>query len=330
MNEQEVKDKIESFIVTNGVNAITADVLRPILIAMLIQPNEAIGDLDTLNTVTQDNLVDAINEIYNAVNNTVNDGIQLYQGDSDPNVEPPDSYDIADFYFEEGTQLWQYNGFEWIKVNYGDSINLPFKGRFDYIDSPIFSLPTGVKALDVRFNGTGSDINWNQLGNNVKYNGTIGIGDYLIVIGLYSNVPIGTIPSLEMVTSQGSRTLVTIQSPDAVNSDDLVNLGQVEEMISEIPTPILFTTDASLYLDPITNELRANTGLSTEKFEYASGVQEFTLVDEPSFVISLMLNLVAINNPLTDYSIDGKKLTILKPIEPTDKINITYQFIITT
>ena len=113
-------------------------------------------------------------------------------------------------------------------------------------------------------------------------------------------------------------------------TDVYLNGVQVQELISEIPTPILFTTDASLYLDPTTNELRANTGLSTENFEYTSGLQEFTLVDEPTFVISLMLNLVAINNPLTDYSIDGKKLTILKPLEATDKINITYQFIITT
>lgn len=112
--------------------------------------------------------------------------------------------------------------------------------------------------------------------------------------------------------------------------DVYLNGVQVQELIDEIPTPIIFTTDLSLYIDPITKELRANTGLSTENFEYTSGLQEFTLVDEPSFVISLMLNLVAINNPFTDYSIDGKKLTILKPLEPTDKINITYQFIITT
>ena len=90
MNEQDVKNLIEAFIVANGVNAITADVLRPILIVMLTQPNDEIGDLTQLNTVTQTDIVSAINEIYNSILSITNDGIKLYQGDADPNVEPPD------------------------------------------------------------------------------------------------------------------------------------------------------------------------------------------------------------------------------------------------
>ncbi|MCB0448403.1 MAG: hypothetical protein KDD03_13030, partial [Gelidibacter sp.] len=54
---------INAEIVANGNNEITADVLRPILQEMLLQPNELIGLLSELETSDQTSLVNAINSI---------------------------------------------------------------------------------------------------------------------------------------------------------------------------------------------------------------------------------------------------------------------------
>src|SRR5690554_1030512 len=67
MNYQQVLALIQQFIVANGNNEITANVLRPILEAILAQPNELIGDLDDLQTTDQSNLVNAINEVLNNI-----------------------------------------------------------------------------------------------------------------------------------------------------------------------------------------------------------------------------------------------------------------------
>lgn len=66
MDYDEVLALIQAEIVANGNNEITADVLRPILEAILQQPNDLIGDLDDLETSEVDNLVAAINSILSA------------------------------------------------------------------------------------------------------------------------------------------------------------------------------------------------------------------------------------------------------------------------
>ena len=63
MNYQQVLVLIQQYIVANSNNEITANVLRPILEAILDQPNELIGDLDGLQTDDRSNLVAAINEV---------------------------------------------------------------------------------------------------------------------------------------------------------------------------------------------------------------------------------------------------------------------------
>lgn len=120
MTQQEVIDLINKWIVTNGNNEITAEVLNPVLQALSEQPNELIGDLEQLNTVAQDNLVNAINEILTEI--TSNSGIKLHSGIDDPNDVPPLTYDIADFYIENDILgnpqvLWQYNGIEWFNTS---------------------------------------------------------------------------------------------------------------------------------------------------------------------------------------------------------------------
>lgn len=192
MNEQQVKDLIEAFIVANGNNEITADVLRPILLAMLAQPNDEIGDLSTLNTTTQVNLVDAINELYNT--NTNQGGVKLHEGTDNPNDVPPTSYEIADFYIEKDLsdnpiQLWQFNGVEWVKANgnYLTSSAYP-DTKYNYTSSNNFTLPENVQAISVRKNGAPTEVNitdWSQLGNVITYNGVLEIGDYLIIGGVY-------------------------------------------------------------------------------------------------------------------------------------------------
>lgn len=129
MTEQDVLDLINQFIVANGNNEITADVLRPILEAILQQPNDLIGTLSQLQTSDQSNLVNAINEVYDMFGSISDIGIRLYSGTADPNVTPPTEYNIADFYIQRDidnnpVDLWQYNGLLWVKsLTIGQIIN---------------------------------------------------------------------------------------------------------------------------------------------------------------------------------------------------------------
>jgi len=121
MTEQEVLDLINAFIVANGNNEITANVLNPILEEMVKQPNLLIGVLSQLQTADQTNLVNAINEVYNMFGTISDAGIRLYEGTNNPNTTPPGEYNIADFYIEKDllnnpVKLWQYNGIIWVSM----------------------------------------------------------------------------------------------------------------------------------------------------------------------------------------------------------------------
>jgi len=110
MTEADVLALINAFIVANGNNEITADVLRPILVAMLEQPNDKVGELTDLDTVDQTSIVNAINELVNSSSTN----FTIHAGSDDPNVTPPGSYAIGDWYIRDGSTLYQYNGAEWI------------------------------------------------------------------------------------------------------------------------------------------------------------------------------------------------------------------------
>lgn len=115
MTQAQVLALINLWIVANGNNEITADVLRPILEAMVNQPNDAIGDLTLLDTTDKTNLVTAINEIFN----TAGVGITIHPGTTDPNITPPASYSLGDFYeWNDGglVGFYQYNGTQWVLV----------------------------------------------------------------------------------------------------------------------------------------------------------------------------------------------------------------------
>lgn len=115
-----VLSQINAFIVANGNNEITANVLNPILKLILDFASNNIGDLSTLTTDENNSIVEAINSLKNNFNDLVNNGVQLYQGYDNPNDVPPPSYKYADFYMQldigddSPIYLWQWNGFEWV------------------------------------------------------------------------------------------------------------------------------------------------------------------------------------------------------------------------
>ena len=119
MTEQQVIDLINQWIVANGNNEITATVLNPILIAMIQQSNDKIGELGDLNTDDKDTIVEAINWVYSQISSGA---ITIHTGGDNPNYTPPASYAVGDFYSQLDVMsnplyLWQYTGVEWAKIN---------------------------------------------------------------------------------------------------------------------------------------------------------------------------------------------------------------------
>jgi hypothetical protein len=122
MDEQEVKDLINLYIVTNHNNEITAAILNPILIAIVEQSNDLIGNLNDLITPDNIDLVEAINSVQTQINAFSFTGVQVYSGVDDPNDTPPLTYAVADFYKQldgggNTIALFQYNGTEWVNLS---------------------------------------------------------------------------------------------------------------------------------------------------------------------------------------------------------------------
>lgn len=114
-----VISQINTYIVANGNNEITANVLNPILKVITDFANNTIGELTDLNTTDTNTVVAAINSLKLAFDNLNNNGVQLLTGYDDPNVTPPPTFNYADFYMEldvtddSPIQLWQWSGSEW-------------------------------------------------------------------------------------------------------------------------------------------------------------------------------------------------------------------------
>lgn len=118
----EVLDQINDYIVSNGNNEITANVLNPILQYLLNFSNNNIGDLSTLTTSENNSIVESINSLKELFENLTNNGVQLHTGINEPNSTPPTTYNYADFYMQLDVddlpvKLWQWNGFEWIDTS---------------------------------------------------------------------------------------------------------------------------------------------------------------------------------------------------------------------
>lgn len=112
--KQDAINAINNAITDNGNNAITASVLRPVLIYMVEQVNDIIGVPAELSTTTEI-LVDAINEV--SQNAT---GSQILSGADDPNNTPPANASLGDFYSRtsNGTPIsyWVLDGTGWIEL----------------------------------------------------------------------------------------------------------------------------------------------------------------------------------------------------------------------
>ena len=213
----EVITEINTYIVTNGNEEITAAVLNPILRDITNFSNDTIGNLTDLTTTVTSNIVAAINSLKSDVTEIVNNGVQLYQGTANPNVtSPSSSVTYADFYMQvdisnNPVQLWQFTGTEWSTQSsvyskaevdlmvaniYAAIAALPSTTQLLMIDYDItsdgvdsFFIPTGTTAKQVFLdkqllfksttNNTGRTDLWTQTGDVVTLTTPTEINNYI-------------------------------------------------------------------------------------------------------------------------------------------------------
>lgn len=162
MTLAEVIALINSDIVPNGNNEITANVLRPILIEMLQQPNDLIGDLGNLNTDESDTLVDAINSVNNALSDV--EGFVVLSGQGDPNQQTFPSLSIADLYSEidglgSPLALWIYDGTKFIRLS---DKYLSYEIPQSLTPTEQLTARSNINATDRRLEELASDLTENE------------------------------------------------------------------------------------------------------------------------------------------------------------------------
>jgi hypothetical protein len=112
MTPSELITLINNKITSNSNNEITAEVLRPVLTAMVNQINSLVGN--------KNNLPIGENNVISSLNNINNSGITIHNGIENPNETPPVSFNLGDFYKEEVNGIiigfWQYNGNQWTEI----------------------------------------------------------------------------------------------------------------------------------------------------------------------------------------------------------------------
>jgi len=148
--QQTVVDLINQEIVANGNNEITADVLRPVLLAMLSQVNDLIGDP---TAIPADTLVEQIND----VEENQPSGVTIYSGTADPNVTPPASFALGDFYQQtsgpDTVGFYQFNGTAWARQNTVEDNNRkainPISAAYTVADTDYTIIYTGTNAADI-------------------------------------------------------------------------------------------------------------------------------------------------------------------------------------
>jgi len=207
----EVFAQINTYIVANGNNEITANVLNPILDAILDFANNNIGDLDNLTTDEKNSVVEAINSLKQNFDDLVNNGVQLYTGIDDPNVTPPPTYNYADFYMQLDidslpVKLWQWNGFIWTDAseepatssdNVENNSDIPGANVTEALNylftnfatlpkiqitatagQTVFPLGTTALAKAVFWNGALlNDLDWSQTGSSITTTFGFALGD---------------------------------------------------------------------------------------------------------------------------------------------------------
>lgn len=110
--------QIEAYIIANGTEDITANVLRPLMVALGNAVESVTGDPANLVVTSESNLVQAINAARALAVNA--GGPKRFMGSADPNVTPPLGYVLYDYYARYlGVTLlavYQYNGYNWIEI----------------------------------------------------------------------------------------------------------------------------------------------------------------------------------------------------------------------
>lgn len=155
-----VISQINAYIIANGNNEITANVLNPILKVITDFANNTIGELTDLTTSDADTIVVAINSLKNAFDNLNNNGVRLLTGYDDPNVTPPPSYNYADFYMEldvtddSPIQLWQWSGSEWTTYS-----SVYSKTEIDFIVSNLEANLSGLSKMQFTADGVANTFN---------------------------------------------------------------------------------------------------------------------------------------------------------------------------
>lgn len=148
--------QINTHIIANGNNEITANVLNPVLKVITDFANSSIGNLGLLTTTSNDNLVEAINSLKTQFDNLNNNGVQLLTGYDNPNITPPPSFNYADFYMELDSlddspiQLWQWSGTEWNTYS-----NVYSKAEIDLIVANIYTAIGTASISSIRYAGLG-------------------------------------------------------------------------------------------------------------------------------------------------------------------------------
>ena len=153
----------------------------------------------------------------------------------------------------------------------GQELDLP------YVGSQTFTLPDNYLVVSVfKDIGLYKKLTYTRSLNTITVIEPLLTGDTVNIRGLVATgsfIPV-TPPSLDDVTSQGSFTSVPIQSPNAVNADELASLGQVEGLIASIPEPtFLDLTDVipSTYTGQAGKYTKVNAGETGLEFDTVAG-----------------------------------------------------------
>ncbi len=112
--------KINNDIIPNGNEEITGIILNSVLLDMVAQINDLVGELDDLNTDDATSIVNAINSLKQELDNFINSQTGALTGIYDPNEEEPIGFDgrIGTIYIQNGVfgfnimplSYWIYTG----------------------------------------------------------------------------------------------------------------------------------------------------------------------------------------------------------------------------
>lgn len=127
---------------------------------------------------------------------------------------------------------------------------------------------------------------------------------------------------------EGARTLgltVNVDKTEYWWKDGLTNAHLVPKT-----SGIEFTTDESLYLDPVSHILRANLTTHVQTFDYISGPQVFTLLERPVRILYIWVQGVGIIKPSQrDINVSAKTITINDELDSGDIVTVCYSYVIT-